>query len=723
MFGNIGGPGPSSVSRSSTGPGEAASSRRETQERSWIGVFSVVSRPALSLLQRYFPGRLSPSAPVDDWIGEELKSRFLGQCDDIKPLTEHSSPHQTYQRYPPDHHVVTHSRVESSTGLSSADSLHDLGIEHAAEMDVGARQHGPHTGYFSNAKSYHSHVLLSSVLAQETKHYINGKSWSTDARGAPSKTNSRGYNWWDKFWVSEEPPQSWLSKLSLRKEDIWTSKHCPPALGDTKAAVAKTTELLVQCKSLESMPNECTGHHSYKGEPTDNGHLKTTELESPRSSEQPRLNETYVRAIASSSEVAVLTLDQDNGYSSLEEEHTFCQLYTVTAPSQEDLLGATELATLEKGAVNAEGGEEGESTAAKEMEDVTDEDDSDIKGCGDGNDEATTEEGPSVATPLLTLPYCHNRSIAFIMGRPCSDDEVDSQTNGEFSYDDDDGFNSEGSSELLNSNDDESDSDDTADSETERLWQSLCQSLDPYNPRNFTASIKTSTSVPQAIPASCSASPCSFHSSPTSSPNQALSPPSVSPCPSPLRNSDAWDDSTSASEADEAESVRLWDSFSSLSDPYSPLNFQATLRTRRPTEAEPGAGCRGKKAAHNPSSPSQASAVAEAIVLLPQYKKEEADDRLDSGFSEPFAHTAATSPGCTAVKKVRFCEEVEEFFASCGEEEEAEDRRGPWEELARDRCRFKRRCHEVEQCISYCLEPRHRSMIYQRFTGHSTLDS
>jgi len=61
--------------------------------------------------------------------------------------------------------------------------------------------------------------------------------------------------------------------------------------------------------------------------------------------------------------------------------------------------------------------------------------------------------------------------------------------------------------------------------------------------------------------------------------------------------------------------------------------------------------------------------------------------------------------------QVRFCEEVEEFLTSSREEE---DRRGQWEELARDRCRFARRCQEAEQSIAYCLEPRHRTLVYRR---------
>lgn len=59
--------------------------------------------------------------------------------------------------------------------------------------------------------------------------------------------------------------------------------------------------------------------------------------------------------------------------------------------------------------------------------------------------------------------------------------------------------------------------------------------------------------------------------------------------------------------------------------------------------------------------------------------------------------------------QVRFCEEVEEFYTS-GDE----DRHGPWEEYARDRCRFQRRVLEVEESISFCLAPSYRRQVLHR---------
>lgn len=67
--------------------------------------------------------------------------------------------------------------------------------------------------------------------------------------------------------------------------------------------------------------------------------------------------------------------------------------------------------------------------------------------------------------------------------------------------------------------------------------------------------------------------------------------------------------------------------------------------------------------------------------------------------------------------QVRFSEQVEFFFASGDEEEGLEDRRGPWEQLARDRCRFLRRCQQVEVSVGPCLQPQHRTMVYRRLAA------
>ncbi len=48
------------------------------------------------------------------------------------------------------------------------------------------------------------------------------------------------------------------------------------------------------------------------------------------------------------------------------------------------------------------------------------------------------------------------------------------------------------------------------------------------------------------------------------------------------------------------------------------------------------------------------------------------------------------------------------------EEEYMEARRGHWEELARDRCRFQRRIRQAEFSIAPCFTPAHRMKIYKK---------
>ncbi|XP_031710530.1 protein phosphatase 1 regulatory subunit 15B [Anarrhichthys ocellatus] len=643
----------STAGRGVTSPG------LDGQESSWIGL---LPRATMAFLQRYFLGR--PPTPKRSetgagWISGGLKTSFVDEetgflrLDDMMPLTQHPAPHLTYLRC---QHEGASGQLEprgsSRVTWLTADSLQEMGIQATSEeeMDLNLCQQ-TQIGYLSSSVgTFLSHVLLSSESSQEIKPPGGGKSRT----------------WWGSFWVGEESSKTKAPETTTDPFGGWT-------LGEN----AGPTDL----------------------KEVNNGGLQTVQ-NTERSTTDHRLTISNHHlscsgAAVACSEAALPTPDQDNGYSSLEEEHfQVCHLSVAKAQSEE------QQQPEEEEADSAE-----ISAAVKtEMEEETSEEE---------------EKEESVEATALTNPECQNKAIAFIMGCPCSDDDSNSQSDGESSDDDDDdaGFDSEGSSDESDSTDDEEEDDDEeddedseVDSEAERLWSSLCQSVDPYNPSNFTAQLHTVTSSPpRTIPTSTP--PSSAQSTPASSPPSL--PPSTLTSSSPPSGSDFWDDSTSASEVDEAESLRLLSSFSCSLDPYSPLNFQATLMTQRPVQK---AGSRtrttrAKKEAsqspprflrHNPASP-------------PEYRKEEAEERLDSGFSEPSTSSGcSTSQSCSTTKKVRFCDDVEEFFASCGEEE---DRRGPWEELARDRFRFLRRCQEVEQSIAFCLQPQHRHLVYRRLVS------
>ncbi|CAL8285325.1 unnamed protein product [Merluccius merluccius] len=277
------------------------------------------------------------------------------------------------------------------------------------------------------------------------------------------------------------------------------------------------------------------------------------------------------------------------------------------------------------------------------------------------------------------------------MGSPCSEDEDDE--------DDEDNEVSDCSSEISDSDSD--DSDNGVDSEAERLWSALCRTQDPHDLRNFTA---PTTTARRPVPSS--------DSSPDSPPDQGAAPP-VPVSPPGLQHLDSWDDSTSVSEAEDGDRRCLWSS--SSSDPYSLLDFQTPVRTEGPlAEVQEEDGCRDKK--KSLKTPPRSARQAAAASPPPRCRRDEAEDRLDSGPSEPPARAAATAVTSQreVFKKVRFCEEVEEFSTSSREDE---DRQGQWEELARDRHRFSRRCRDVEQRIAYCWEPLHRTLMLQRITA------
>lgn len=650
-------------SSSPTGHG-VASVGLDNQESSWIGLLSVVSRPALSFLQKYLPGRPRNQTMTDKesgWIGGELKTsfveeerEFLRQLDDMMPLTQHAAPHLTYLRC---QHNAAAGLLEPRDGTTlpwlTAESLREIGIQNT-EIDINLCQE-TQLGYFSSARTFFSHVLLNSMSSQEIKS-TGGKEWVTEAMGSTVRsTGGKSRTWWGSFWGGEESSQKGLlSDFSWAEEGTVTGQLCPQQPGvETKAHAAETTDVFVQRDSRESTLGENTGPTDHKEEPANNGGLhRVQNTEGSTADHQLNISNhlSSSGAAAACSEVALLTPDQDNGYSSLEEEHfQMCHQHMVKAPSEEQQQEAEPTensATDNTTEMEEESSEEEESVSEKVDEE-------------ENTQHSTPQDCQSVGETELSTPQCQNKAIAFIMGCPCSDDDDSSQSERESSDDDDDGFDSEGSSDLSDSSDEDdeeddeaSDSDSEADSEAERLWSSLCQSVDPYNPQNFTARIQTGRTPPRTIPTPTP--PPSAHSTPDSSPDHTPLPLS-SLAASPPSSHDVWDDSTSASEVDEAESLRLWSSFSCSSDPYSPFNFQASLRTRGPVEASPRA--KAKKASHTPPrSPARHGAASP-----PEYSKREAEERLDSGFSETSTSCGSSSTrSCGTTKKVS----LSSFFMS-----------------------------------------------------------
>lgn len=519
-----------------------------SQESSWIGA---LSRPPLSFLHQAARGRPQASALCDDWVSPR-KTGFL--CEEKALL-----------RQLDDMILVPDTASSNFTQLQCL-----LNRTADASLFQGTEEVEPEVCQDQRRERSPSRTFLSRVWS--TSPEINMASLRTRV----PQSRGGGAQWLGSFWGGSGAPAKYLfSDVShIQDGDTGTGPHSKtiaPAL-------------------FRWILGEGAGPASYKGEAFNTGALQPVQnVEGPLSAHHH-----------SSLGLPSVTLDQDNGYSSLEEELVQVGiLHMLTEP----WLSLSEAETLLKV----------ESNQEQEQEDISEEADTLI---GEEEENLRLHKDAQGECDSLTLPKCQNKAIAFIMGCPHSDDDDDdddSQSDGDSSddddddNDDDDGFDSEGSSSLSESSDDES-SESEAGSDAEHLWSSLCHSVDPYNPRNFMAPLQTRTQ-PQTI--TTQTPPTTPQSSPGSLPGLSSLPASQPP-------SDSWDDSASASEADEADSLLLWSSFSTCLDPYSPLNFQATLRTREPVQA--GTGSRTRDAPRARASPSQ---------------KDEPAEQLDGGFREP----------------------------------------------------------------------------------------
>lgn len=627
----------------------------ESPDSSWISAFSLVSRPAWSLLQRYLPGRIQTACDMKSNL--DMTNSLMGGLGDT-PLKE------AYLHCQHENAACATSGDQGNLPWLTPDLLGELGIQNAAQKDFNMQRQATF-GYLGSARHYFSQVLL-----------------KTGREKTDTVTVRSANSWWlGGFWGAEDSPQNMLLNVPHgRKETGTTWQHCGEhhsvayCPSHSQGVVAMTTELRVCSNDGESMHNESAGPLCSKGL-DHNASLHTGSIANvyqlPLDDEKQNALKPLVCCRAYS-EVAVLTPDQDNGYSSLEEEHSNGKLRSMRLLSKGQEVSETD------GEVASEGTTENESHC--EPVDCKEEVRETTKDSELSDTENTAEAAEDL--PVLPNPSCQNKVIAYIMGSPCSGESESEDSDGEWDSNDDDGFDSEGSShfsesEDLDDSDDESNEDtdeEEEDSETERLWNSLCQNGDPYNPRNFTAPIRTASKPNPTTESSVSESPPAHMSSHLSS-------------SSLLSSFSENESSEDACDVDEEESLKLWNSFSCSSDPYSLFNFQAPVKTQRPPKS-----CRKK-------------AVAGTLC----YKSEEAEERLDSGFSEISSSNAMG----VRPKKVQFVEEVEEFYASSDE-----DRHGPWEEMARDRCRFQRRVQEVEETISYCLSPTFRLAIFQRL--HNT---
>lgn len=227
--------------------------------------------------------------------------------------------------------------------------------------------------------------------------------------------------------------------------------------------------------------------------------------------------------------------------------------------------------------------------------------------------------------------------------------------------------------------------------ENERLWEFFSCPEDPYNPMCFTASTLSSSSPHTHTTTMKPLNQTSKHASPP-------------PASSSRSDTDTEERERSITPFEEEDEEQLWKSLCHNHDPFHPLNFQARLQSSPATTQTPPAPDQNPRIA-TPTKP-----------ILPErrIKRHTHRDQTLLPWKRP-TRPSETPPRETKRhqtgsnhRKVSFSPVVQVHVMRSWPFARKASRKGHWEEMGRDRDRFKRRVQEAESVIGPCLSPAHR---------------
>ncbi|KAF7223944.1 protein phosphatase 1 regulatory subunit 15A [Nothobranchius furzeri] len=229
--------------------------------------------------------------------------------------------------------------------------------------------------------------------------------------------------------------------------------------------------------------------------------------------------------------------------------------------------------------------------------------------------------------------------------------------------------------------------------ENERLWDFFSSPEDPYNPLCFTATSATVSQRPAPLPA-----------------------------PPPKSDTDSEDKESSFATSDDDEEELLWNSLSQKDDPYHPLNFQACLQSSLTTAQHENTTVFNTLHTENLSTETKKkpkafrksrSAESRPALTERNLKQHSHPDKTLVPWKRPEQSPPVEKriKASSTQKKVQFSPLVQVHVMRTWPFARQASRKGHWEELARDRDRFRRRVLDTERAIGNCFTQSHREKM------------